>query len=186
MAIPLETLERIRSGDTMAFAALVRDYQACAYALAARLLWREDEAEDVVQEAFVRVWQNIHRYDPSVRFTTWLYRIVTNLCIDHLRARKRRIPNWSTNTDDEPESAGPDPLEQASRGDLLAIIKSLAEQLPSTQRLVFLLRDLQDLSIDEVAQITGLSEASIKTNLHYARRRLRDQLSREYGIEGGS
>lgn len=181
-------LARVRTGDMAGFGELVRMHQPYAFRLAVRILCSEDEAEDVVQEAFVRVWRNIDRYDPSVRFTTWLYRIVTNLCLDHLRGRKRhRALGDRGKSDDDPPAdhpCGEDIEHAASTADLVRIVRAIAGDLPETQRLVFTLRDLQDLSIDEVRQITGLSEASIKTNLHYARRALRARMESEYGERG--
>jgi RNA polymerase sigma-70 factor (ECF subfamily) len=183
-----DILARVRTGDTGAFEDLVRTYQNYAYQLAVRMLFSETEAQDVVQEAFVRVWRSINRYDPSVRFTTWLYRIVTNLCLDQIRAEKRR--NVFRKQREAQSEAGSDPpaavdIEKAvSTADLMRIVRTLAGDLPETQRLVFTLRDLQDLSINEVSRITGLSEASIKTNLHYARRTLRERMEVEYGVRG--
>jgi RNA polymerase sigma-70 factor (ECF subfamily) len=183
-----DILARVRAGDMGAFGELVRTYQTYAYQLAVRMLCSDAEAEDVVQEAFVRVWRSIHRYDPNVRFTTWLYRIVTNLCLDQMRAKKRR--GFTRSLPESGEDAGSDPpaavdIENAvSAADLIQIVRTLAGHLPETQRLVFTLRDLQDLSIEEVHQITGLSEASIKTNLHYARRTLRERMKCEYGVRG--
>jgi RNA polymerase sigma-70 factor (ECF subfamily) len=183
-----DILARASNGERGAFDELVRTYQSYAYRLAVRILCNETEAEDVVQEAFVRVWRNFDRYDPRVLFTTWLYRIVTNLCLDHLRAMKRHglVPHRHTS----PVDASPDPpsavdIEKAvSTADLIRIVRTIAGDLPETQRLVFTLRDLQDLSIAEVRQITGLSEASIKTNLHYARRTLRERMACEYDAKG--
>jgi len=185
-----DILTRVRTGDMSSFAELVRTYQPYTYRLAVRLLCNETEAEDVVQETFVRVWRSIDRYDPGVRFTTWLYRIVTNLCLDLMRAKKRRglIRNRQgseTNAENDPPSAVD--IEQAvSTADLTRIIRTLAGNLPETQRLVFTLRDLQDLSVDEVSKITGLSGASVKTNLHYARRTLRERMELEYHVRGKS
>jgi RNA polymerase sigma-70 factor, ECF subfamily len=179
----------IRIGDTAAFEELVRQYQPYAYSLAVRMLGNDHEAEDAVQEAFIRVWRSLDRYDPAVRFTTWLYRIVTNLCLDHLRSRRRR--NWVSISDDGDEKnndvqGGSDPSDQTSGDDLLSIIRKLSAGLPETQRTVFVLRDLQDLPIQEVCAITGLSEGSVKTNLYYARRKLREQLIHGYGVKGAS
>ncbi len=183
-----DLLDRVGKGDMAAFEQLVGMHQPFAYRLAVRLLCSEAEAEDAVQEAFVRVWRNIRRYDPAVLFTTWLYRIVTNLCLDQLRRRKRQRAFVNSGPSDV--GAGADPpgdlnIEDAvSTADLVRIVKAIAGSLPETQRLVFLLRDVQDLSIQEVRQITGLSEASIKTNLHYARRAVRERMGSEYGIRG--
>jgi len=178
------------AGNPAAFEELVRQYQPYAYSLAVRMLCDEQEAEDAVQEAFINVWRSIDRYDPSVRFTTWLYRIVTNLCLDHLRARRRR--NWISfsRTGNEEGAAeiraDGSPSDLASTEDLISIIRTLSSGLPETQQTVFVLRDLQDLSIREVCSITGLSEGSVKTNLHYARRKIRDHLVHEYGVKGAS
>lgn len=176
---------RVRAGDMAAFGDLVRIHQPFAFRLAVRLLCSEDDAEDAVQEAFVRVWRNIDRYDPAARFTTWLYRIVTNLCLDRLRKRKReRHVSDSPGTEGEGQACDLDIEHAASTADLVRIIRRIAGDLPETQRLVFTLRDLHDLSIEEVRRITGLSEASIKTNLHYARRALRTRMEAEYGERG--
>ncbi len=181
-------LARARTGDIAAFEELVRTYQPYAYRLAVRILCAESEAEDAVQDAFVRIWRNIESYDPSVLFTTWMYRIVTNLCIDQLRKRKRHR-SYEDRSQGGPDARGDPPCKEdiehaATTADLARIIRLLAGDLPETQRLVFTLRDLQDLSIDEVRQITGLSEASVKTNLHYARRALRSRMQSEYGERG--
>jgi RNA polymerase sigma-70 factor (ECF subfamily) len=183
-----DILARVSHGDRAAFGELVQAYQSYAYRLAVRILCDETEAEDVVQETFVRVWRSIDRYNPEFLFTTWLYRIVTNLCLDHLRTRRRNgavSDRQKSNADAAPDPPSAVDVEKAvSTADLIRIIKTIARDLPETQRLVFTLRDLQDLSIREVQQITGLSEASIKTNLHYARRTLRARMGAEFAIRG--
>jgi RNA polymerase sigma-70 factor (ECF subfamily) len=113
---------------------------------------------------------------------------VTNLCLDQIRAKKRRgvfgtAPALQSDAGSDPPAA--EDIEKAvSTADLIRIVRRLAGDIPARQRMVFTLRDLQDLSIDEVRQITGLSEASIKTNLHYARRALRERMECEYGVRG--
>jgi len=185
-----DIFHRIRAGDMAAFEELVRHYQPYAYSLAVRLLCNEAEAEDAVQETFVRVWRNIGRYDPSIQFSTWLYRIVTNLCLDQLRARRRR--NWISFPKENEDGqaiemrADVDLDELVSTENLVSIIYSLSGGLPETQRLIFVLRDLQDLSIQEVCNVTGLSEGSVKTNLHYARRKIREHLMQDYDVKGAS
>jgi RNA polymerase sigma-70 factor (ECF subfamily) len=185
-----DIFQRIQTGDMSAFEELVHQYQSRAYGLAVRLLCNESEAEDAVQETFVRIWQHIGRYDSSLQFSTWLYRIVTNLCLDKLRSRKRR--SWTSFTKGDEDSEVMDVPskvnleERISAEDLITIVRSLSGALPDTQRLVFVLRDLQDLSIEEVCGVTGLSEGSVKTNLHYARRKIRERLVKEYDVKGTS
>ncbi len=181
------TILKAKEGDVGSFDRLVRHYQSYVFALAVRLLCDEDEAKDIVQESFVRVWKSFDRYDPEQRFTTWLYKIATNLCLDRLRAARRRslIFSSSTETDDVQSMCDGHDLEEIqSNQDLIGIIKQAAGHLPEKQRLVFTLRDLQDLSVDEVVEITGLSRESVKTNLHYARRAIRELLAQQYNVQG--
>jgi RNA polymerase sigma-70 factor, ECF subfamily len=165
-------INRSKQGDSGAFAELIRMHQQYAQALAFRLLLDEEEAREATQEAFVRVWQHLPRYNEGVKFTTWLYTIVTNLCLDTLRARKRSRALFVPYPGDEL----PDPLDLEARHDneqLLNVIRSLSSRLTEAQRLVFTLRDLQDLSVDEVRDITGMSANKIKTHLCNARRGIR-------------
>ena len=169
--------EAAAGGDSTAFGSLVRATQSFAYALAFRFLCNEQDARDIVQEAFVRVWEHLGDYDRSRKFTTWLYAIVSNLSMDHLRSRKRRFNLFVSGLEEDP--VDPHGLESAhSNAELAAIVQKLTDELPPTQRLVFVLRDLQDLSVSEVVETSGLSEASVKTNLHLARKRIGELLVR--------
>ncbi len=183
------TIADIRSsqqGDENAFARVVRAHYSYAYTLAFRLVLDESDADDVVQEGFVRVWKNLDRFDPNTRFTTWLYRIVTNVSLDVIRARKRRPMITDREPDDIPMGETADagnPEALTGNRDMIEHIKRLAADLPETQRLVFTLRDIQDLTIEEVCECTGLSSESVRSNLHYARKRLRERLEREYDVQ---
>jgi RNA polymerase sigma-70 factor (ECF subfamily) len=179
---------RSQCRDLAAFEQLVRTYQPYAFSLAMKFLCDEAEASDVVQDSFLRVWKNIDRYDPNQKFTTWLYKIVANLCVDRLRALKRSRSIFLSRDRDPVMEDLPDERDwetMRSHEQLADIIRTLSGQLSRKQRLVFTLRDLQDLTVDEVAEITGLSIGSIKTNLHYARKSIRDVLVRYYGVVRG-
>jgi RNA polymerase sigma-70 factor (ECF subfamily) len=150
-----------------------------------KFLADEAEASDIVQESFLRVWKHIDRYDPQQKFTTWLYRIVVNVCLDRLRALKRNRGIFFSRDRDPLLEDLPDEHDwdaAITHKEFALIVRTLSRQLTRTQQLVFTLRDLQDLSMDEVATITGLSIGSVKTNLHYARRSVREMLVRHYGI----
>lgn len=171
-----DLIQRCNDGDVLAFEKLVRKFQSYAFALAMRLLCDETESRDIVQESFVRIWKHIDRFDPRKQFTTWMYTIVTNLCVDRLRTINRNRKLFLSRDEDSALPDIPDDLdvyEIESNEELAAMIKSLTRELPTKQRLVFTLRDIQDLTVEEVATITGLSVGSVKTNLHYARRALR-------------
>lgn len=179
-------IERCQDGDTEAFGLLVRQYQSYAFALAFRLLCDEQEARDVTQESFIKAWTNIAQFNAERKFTTWLYTIVSHQALDHLRSRKRRFALFprSPAEPDVPDLPDERQLDETvSNSELAAIIRRLTERLSPTQRLVFSLRDLQDLPIAEVVEITGLSEGSIKTNLHYARKQIRTMLERSYHVK---
>ena len=129
--------------------------------------------------------KKIDRYDPNQKFSTWLYKIVANLCVDRFRALKRNRSIFVSQQrdsvmEDLPDERNWETLQ--SHEHLADIIRMLSNRLSRTQKLVFTLRDLQDLTVGEVVEITDLSIGSVKTNLHYARKSIRDVLVRHYGV----
>ena len=157
---------------------LVEKYQQTAFRLAFRMLGDEDEARDVVQDSFIRIWEKFDTYNENEKFTSWMYRIVSNRAIDSLRAIKRRagislekgyLGKLKTG------ESGPDiMMEKKEAGELIRLITS---GLPEKQQLVFSLRDLQGLSSQEVQDISGMTETAIKSNLYHARKAIRDRLT---------
>lgn len=187
-AIHADVVSRSQCRDLVQFEALVRTYQPYAFSLAMKFLCDEAEASDVVQESFFRVWKNIDRYDPNQKFSTWLYKIVSNLCVDRFRSLKRSRSLFFSRDRDPAMEDLPDERNwetMRSHEELAEIIRTLSKRLSRTQKLVFTLRDLQDLTLVEVVEITGLSIGSVKTNLHYARKSIRDMLVRHYGVVRG-
>lgn len=180
-----EILERLKAGDHAAFKTLVERHQAFAYTLAMRFVWDRQEADDIVQDSFIRVWDNIGAYRPEYKFTTWLYAIVTRLSIDRVRTRRRW--NLVTITDEleAGDPAGPSTADQQiDDKETIQLVRQLVERLPRAQRIVFTLRDLQDLSVDEVVQITGMPVTSVKANLCHARKRIRQLVERSKWFVG--
>ena len=173
-----EILHRCRRGDKEAFRAIVQCYQRMLFTLAARLLCNEDDAKDVVQETFIKVWLNLSHYDEHQNFRTWIYTIATRLCIDRLLQRTWEAPM----PDDEEyfaqyvaEDKTDLPLEN---NQLLSILHTLVAKLSDKQRIVFTLIYLENLSTEEVVRLTGLDAAKIKSNLYVARRTIQEQLKR--------
>jgi RNA polymerase sigma-70 factor (ECF subfamily) len=168
-----------RQGDLSAFQQLVEHYQHYAYILAFRLLGNDEDAKDAVQETFIRVWKHIKNFNLSSKFTTWLYRIVTNLCLDRIKAQKRKNRVFSQDGEQNQllvAGSEKNPEENCINKALAGTIIHLSETLKPKQRVVFVLRDLQDLDMNEVARITGMSVNSVKSNLFYARRNIREKL----------
>ncbi len=183
-----DDVEMAQSGDRSAFGRVMDATMQMAYRLAYRALGTVADAEDVCQEAYIRVWEHFPKYDRSRPFEAWLTTIVSRLAIDRLRQRQRS-PWWSFRRDGETHVAetavssdlGAD--QKAVLTDLHDVVVGLAGSLPPTQRIVFVLRDLEDLEVAEVASVTGLSTSSVKANLSYARRRIRETLIRDFRVE---
>lgn len=176
-----QTITRCKQGDVWAFRQLVELHQQFAFSLAFRIVCDEDDARDIVQEAFIRVWKHLKDFVPEVKFTTWLYRIVVNLSYDRLkgeRSRRRLFMPLSKTVEGDRSAVGRPVDTDVMNRDLADRIKTIAHGLPVRQRVVFVLRDLQDLSVQEVAEILGISHEAVKTNLCYARRHIRLSLKR--------
>ena len=173
-----EIIQQIQKGDKSAFRVLVEKYQQTAFRLAFRMLGDEDEARDVVQDSFIRIWEKFNTYNDNEKFTSWMYRIVSNRAIDSLRASRRRptisleklIPETLEAGESNPDVL----LENREAGELIQLITS---GLPEKQQLVFSLRDLQGLSPKEVQDISGMTETAIKSNLYHARKTIREKLT---------
>ena len=172
-----DILLRCRNRDEKAFRILVERFQSYAFNLAFRLVLNEDDAKDVVQESFIRVWKHIHHYDPESLFSTWLYKIVVNLCHDNLKSIRRRNHTELKLADDHALSIKKDYASgNAENKDLIIKIRQLSKTLTIKQRMVFVLRDLHELPVKEVSKVLGLTEGSVKTNLYLARLNLRKKL----------
>ncbi len=178
-----ETLEELitdaREGDRTAFRMILEGHQSYAYAVAFRFLGDEADAEDAVQEAFRKIWKHLNEFDTKRKFTTWMYRIVVNCCFDRADANTRR-KNVLVPIDDRVVASTPADHATPESGytdrETAGIIRKIADGLSATQQMIFILRDMQDLSVREVSEITGLSEGSVKTNLCYARTNIRKKL----------
>jgi RNA polymerase sigma-70 factor (ECF subfamily) len=164
-----ELVARSRRGDQDAFRRIVERYQDRAFWLARQMVGSEDAARDVAQEAFIRVFRNLDRFDVARNFYTWLYQIVTNLSIDHLRRHSRQRP-----TDFEEAGGLPDdraaPDGATAQGELRRRVERLLARLPEKYKSVLVLRDLQGFSCQEVAEILGCNNATARWRLHHARK----------------
>lgn len=179
---------RFQRGDRAAFQQLVRRHQTPLYNFALRHLRHATQAEDVVQDAFVRVVQNATDFKHEARFSTWLYTITRNLCIDQLRKNTlRRHPSLD---EQRPGAEGDGPTlgeqmpdskasveRKATDTELRGRIADAVETLPDDQREVFLMREVANLPFKEIAEITGVPENTVKSRMRYALERLQAALS---------
>lgn len=166
-----------KAGDAAALDELVRRTYADAYTLAYRLTGNEDDARDVVQEAYLRVQRALPRFRGDAQFTTWLYRITAN-CASSLLVKRRRSATEPL-ADDAPladHREDRDPEWRAASQEERAAVAAVLADLPTRLRQVIVLRDIYDLSHQAIAAQLGISEAAAKVRLHRARRRLKDTL----------
>ena len=178
---------RYQRGDKGAFTALVRRHQGPLYNFAFRQLRLQSAAEDVVQEAFVRVVQNAAEFKHEARFTTWVYTITRNLCIDQLRKRALRrhasLDESRTGEDGDPTLGEQTADSKASverdatGGELKERIVKALDTLPDEQREVFLLREIAGMPFKEIAAVTGIAENTVKSRMRYALERLQAALA---------
>lgn len=180
----LALLGRARQGDVAAFEQLVLTYQKRVFNLAFRLTGSREDAADLAQEALVRVYKSLGRFREQARFSTWLYRIVVNVCLDHQRSRKRQ-PTVSLdaplegNDGEVPRqvaSSAADPQEAAERRDLRDAVQAAIGRLSGEHRAVLIMRDIQDMPYDEIGEILRLPLGTVKSRLNRARQALKQEL----------
>ncbi len=174
-------VRRARDGEFDAFETLFERHRTLVYRFAYQMVPRRDDAEDIVQEAFVRAYQNLDRYRDEAKFTTWLLRIVTNLCTDQARMSQRRTSleqqeaqgalDWMTigTTEDPVQNLEEDRRKVALRKALLA--------LPNHHRTVIILRDIEEREYTEIAQILSCTIGGAKLRVLRARRALKDRIA---------
>lgn len=170
-----DLIRLVAQGQREALAVLVRRHQQRVLSLAYRLLGRWDAAEDVCQDAFLRVWGSAAKFKPDAAFSTWLYRIVANLCWDQRRRWVRQPGGWPEDEDRlHLATEGESPAEQAERR---ALIRKAIAQLPHRQRLAIILHRYDGLSHRQIADVTGWSLGAIESCLVRAYDRLRRLLA---------
>lgn len=178
---PMQNLiEPAAAGDIHSFRLLVNELSGYVYRLAFKILYNKDDAKDIVQESFINVWKHLNTYKPEIKFTTWLYKIAVNLCYDKIKKERRKnklFQNYENDLTDLAFTQLPNMEDAVSNKDLAEMIEKLSNKLSTKQRMVFVLRDLQNLSIEETSQILNMSAGSVKTNLFHARKFIAGKLS---------
>lgn len=177
----LALMALVKTGDHRAFEELVGLHQNSLIGTAMRLLGNLDDAHDLVQQVFVRIWKSAPRYEPTAKFTTWMFTILRNLAFNEYR-RRGRHPVQSLEADAEefghqiqdPDTASPD--EGALQNELERAIDEAILSLPETQRIAVSLRRFEDLPYEEIAEILNMSLSAVKSLLFRARNDLREKL----------
>ena len=182
-----DIVRRCLAGDERAYRELVERYQRQVFSLARRMTGSIEDAEDLTQETFIRMFRALERYDPARSFPAWLMTIATRLSIDHLRRRRVRPISTSRR---EPGSSdeeytveladpSPGPEELAGRVEEEVVVQRLIDSLPGHYRVVVLLRHQHDLSYEEIAEALHLPLGTVKARIHRARALLKNRLEAE-------
>ena len=177
-----ELMLALQKGETAAFDVLLKRHERGVYTFAKRHLGNRMQAEEVTQESFLRVIKASSRYKPTAGFRNYLYQITRNLCLDILRRRAKGLEEAvaESNPGTLPESVpngNPGPESKAGANQLRSALQRALDELPQEQREVFLLKEVKDLKLQDVARVTGTNPNTVKSRLRYALANLREKLS---------
>jgi len=183
----LAAIERASAGDGAAFEALVRKYQGWVFTLAYRMLGDRADAEESAQEIFLKAYRALPRFERKSKFSTWLYSIATNHCLNQLESRRRR-PRFQEIGGSVRAQGNPSPLVEAivdptpgpeqalEQDDMRRLVQRHLFDLTPEHRTVLVLRDIQGLAYGEIGELLGLAPGTVRSRLHRARMELKDRL----------
>lgn len=180
-------LRRLRDRDERAFRELIEAHRDRVYNICYRMLGNRHESEDVAQEVFITVFKTIDTFREESKFSTWLYRVAVNHCKNRLKYLARRFDKQKDELDDQASGTNGTPIgaplpsapDQALAGaQMEKLLQDAIAALDEEQRMVVVLRDVEDLSIEEICEITGLPDGTVKSRLHRARLVLRKRLAK--------
>ena len=168
-------IQSVKSGDKQSFGRLIDSCSQYVYGISLKMIGDSDDASDVAQESFIKVWQKIGTYKSHFKFTTWLYKIVINTCLDKLRQRSResQIFTKGDHLENFNKSNSTDHKNEFEEKQFIEFIRVISRKLSNKQHTVFVLHDLEDLTQGEISKILGMSKGSVKSNLHHARKAIR-------------
>uniref|UniRef100_UPI0029344BB2 RNA polymerase sigma factor n=1 Tax=Psychroserpens damuponensis TaxID=943936 RepID=UPI0029344BB2 len=166
-------INQIIEGDTNAFAVLVDDYKGLVYTLALRMLKNKEEAEEVAQDTFIKTYKSLHRFKGDSKFSTWIYRVCYNTCLDRIKKNKKYINNVNINEFTTHEVKTLDnALTTLETKEQEQVIQRCIAQLPSEDSFLLTLYYFDDLSLDEISKVVGITANSIKVKLFRCRKKL--------------
>lgn len=180
-APPDELIEQCLRGDQIAWEAIVRQYWRRVFNIAYKFVGRHDEAEDLTQDVFLKIFKALKTFDRRANFQTWLISVSRNLCIDHYRSvrKERESVDRSVDAGDLSLTSGDiDPLTALERSDRRAFLQRALNELPPTLRTAVLLRDIREFSYQEIAQQLSLPEGTVKSRINRGRHELTHQILR--------
>ncbi len=175
-----QLVEQIRQGDDGAFEMLVRRKTSKVYGLCYRVIGNGEDAKDISQLVFLKLWENIEKYDPTYAFDTWLYRMVTNVAIDFMRNKQSRDNAVNSNLRLVKTSVDPEQTVTVARKEVESVFNTVSTVLSPKQKTIFVMSEMEDLRSSEIAKILGCRESTVRNHLFNARKLMQTQLKRRF------
>ena len=173
-------VETIRGGDAEAFEQLVRRKTPKVYALCYRIIGNAEDAKDIAQLVFIKLWENLGKYDSAYAFDTWLYRMVTNVAIDFIRNSQSRDNAVNSTLRLVKTSADAEQGLVIQRKEIETVFNDVSSVLSPKQKTIFVMREMEDLPSAEIAKILGCRESTVRNHLFNARKLMQAQLKQRY------
>jgi len=175
-----QLVEQIRQGDDRAFEMLVRRKTSKVYGLCYRVIGNSEDAKDISQLVFLKLWENLEKYDATYAFDTWLYRMVTNVAIDFMRSKQSRDNAVNSNLRLVKTSIDPEQTVTVARKEVESVFNAVSNVLSPKQKTIFVMSEMEDLRSSEIAKVLGCRESTVRNHLFNARKLMQTQLKRRF------
>jgi RNA polymerase sigma-70 factor (ECF subfamily) len=175
-----QLVQTIRAGDTDAFETLVRRKTTKVYAVCYRVIGNAEDAKDISQLVFLKLWENLEKYDPAYAFDTWLYRMVTNVAIDFMRNKQSRDNAVNSNLRLVKTATDAEQTVNVQRKEVESVFNAISDVLSPKQKTIFIMNQMEDLPSAEIAKILGCRESTVRNHLFNARKLMQQQLQKRY------
>ena len=175
-----QLVETIRGGDSSAFETLVRRKTSKVYSLCYRVIGNAEDAKDISQLVFIKLWENLDKYDPSYAFDTWLYRMVTNVAIDFMRNKQSRENAVNSNLRLVKTASDAEQSLSLQRKEIESVFSTVSQVLSPKQKAIFIMNQMDDLQSSEIAKILGCRESTVRNHLFNARKLMQQQLRKRF------
>ncbi|MEA2325117.1 MAG: hypothetical protein QOE68_76 [Thermoanaerobaculia bacterium] len=175
-----QLVEQIRQGDDGAFEMLVRRKTSKVYGLCYRVIGNGEDAKDISQLVFLKLWENLEKYDATYAFDTWLYRMVTNVAIDFMRSKQSRDNAVNSNLRLVKTSIDPEQTVTVARKEVESVFNAVSTVLSPKQKTIFVMSEMEDLRSSEIAKVLGCRESTVRNHLFNARKLMQAQLKRRF------
>lgn len=175
-----QLVQTIRGGDALAFEQLVRRKTSKVYALCYRIIGNGEDAKDISQLVFIKLWENLEKYDPAYAFDTWLYRMVTNVAIDFMRNKQSRENAVNSNLRLVRTASDAEQTLVVQRKEIEKVFDEVSVALSPKQKTIFVMNQMEDLPSAEIAKILGCRESTVRNHLFNARKLMQQQLAKRF------